>query len=68
MTQQQVGTGWSATVSSWLLFAAVALGPLPFEALPESHRKILVAPLKSGALFAVFLAMIVFLALTMPTL
>jgi O-antigen ligase len=30
MTQQQVGTGWSATVSSWLLFAAVALGPLPF--------------------------------------
>jgi hypothetical protein len=25
------------------------LGPLPFEALPESHRKILVAPLKSGA-------------------
>jgi mono/diheme cytochrome c family protein len=25
------------------------LGPLPFEALPESHRKIFGAPLKSGA-------------------
>jgi O-antigen ligase len=30
MAQQQVGTGWSAIVSSWLLFSAVALGPLPF--------------------------------------
>ncbi|HEY2147916.1 MAG TPA: DUF1592 domain-containing protein, partial [Pirellulales bacterium] len=25
------------------------LGPLPFEAMPESHRKLLLAPLKAGA-------------------
>jgi len=25
------------------------LGPLPFEAMPESHRKLLIAPLKAGA-------------------